>query len=139
MRPGQKKIDVFQRCSLQGRARGDTPLHDAASIGKLDVCQALLAAGADCNIKNERGYSPVHYAAQRGKLEVCQALLAAGADCNIKNTGQAQDATRDQSQDATQATTDEGDVQHAGQRNLELEDDDNEPQTLDIIADDSWQ
>ena len=53
--------------------------------------------------------------------------------------GQAQDATRDQSQDATRATTDEGDVQHAGQRNLELEDDDNEPQTLDIIADDSWQ
>ena len=53
--------------------------------------------------------------------------------------GQAQDAAWDQFQDATQAMTDEGDVQHAGQRNLELEEDENEPQTLDIIADDSWQ
>ena len=45
---------------------------------------------------------------------------------------------RDQAQDATRVTTDEGDVQHADMHNLELKEDDNEPHTLDIIADDSW-
>ena len=31
---------------------GETPLHKAAMKGRIEVCQELLAAGADCNIKN---------------------------------------------------------------------------------------
>ncbi|XP_065197736.1 uncharacterized protein LOC135829261 [Sycon ciliatum] len=65
--------------------RGDTPLHDAAWRGNLEVCQALIAGGADCKIKNERGDTPLHDAVRRDNLEVCQALIAGGADCNIKN------------------------------------------------------
>ncbi|XP_065198089.1 uncharacterized protein LOC135829618 [Sycon ciliatum] len=65
--------------------RGDTPLHDAAWRGNLEVCQALIAGGADCKIKNERGDTPLHDAIRRDNLEVCQALIAGGADCNIKN------------------------------------------------------
>ncbi|XP_065198202.1 uncharacterized protein LOC135829740 [Sycon ciliatum] len=63
---------------------GETPLHKAV-WGGIEVFQALLAAVADCNIKNTRGDTPLHDAASIGKLHVCQALLAGGADCNIKN------------------------------------------------------
>ncbi|XP_065189498.1 uncharacterized protein LOC135820117 [Sycon ciliatum] len=79
-----KQLDGVAMGSPLG-SRGDTPLHDAAGTGNLEVCQALIAGGADCNIKNEYGDTPLHLAASSGKLEVCQALIAGGADCKIKN------------------------------------------------------
>jgi len=53
--------------------------------GKLDVVEALLAAGAEPDALNSAGAAPLHLAAQKGLLAVVSALLAQGADPNIKN------------------------------------------------------
>ncbi len=69
-------------------ARGEggvTPLMLAAGLGRLDVVEALLAAGADVNAADERGYTPLFHGCynwdeDRGYPDVVEALLAAGAD-----------------------------------------------------------
>src|SRR4051812_1916547 len=43
--------------------RGDTALHVAAAAHRLEVVQALIAAGADVRARNRRGAEPLHYAA----------------------------------------------------------------------------
>jgi hypothetical protein len=64
---------------------GATPLHVAVLEGKLDVVEALLAAGAEPDALNSAGAAPLHLAAQKGLVEVVSALLLQGADPNVKN------------------------------------------------------
>ncbi|CAM9315380.1 unnamed protein product, partial [Phaeothamnion confervicola] len=64
---------------------GSTPLvtavtHERAQSA-LDLCQALLEAGADPNGATPEG-SALHAAAAAGRVAVVQALLRAGADAN---------------------------------------------------------
>ncbi|KAG2434306.1 hypothetical protein HYH02_012328 [Chlamydomonas schloesseri] len=55
---------------------GATALFLASEAGKsVDVCAALLAAGADPTISNAQGESPMYIAALRGHLGCVQALL----------------------------------------------------------------
>ena len=60
-----------------------SPLLLALSMGRLEVCRALLAEGADPN-RGSRKQSPLHLAAERGQDDVVQMLLDqtfhAGAD-----------------------------------------------------------
>ena len=58
--------------------------------GNPAVVQALLAAGADPNVRNDNGDTLVHLAAQYNENPaVIQALLAAGADPNVHGWGNA--------------------------------------------------
>ncbi len=41
---------------------GDTPLHDAASDGRVDIARMLLKAGADIDAQNDRGQTPLMWA-----------------------------------------------------------------------------
>ena len=43
-------------------AQGNTPLHYAAGYGRLDILQALLAAGADKEVRNSDGQSALDVA-----------------------------------------------------------------------------
>eukprot|EP00013_Stygamoeba_regulata_P025336 CAMPEP_0177653890 /NCGR_PEP_ID=MMETSP0447-20121125/13992_1 /TAXON_ID=0 /ORGANISM="Stygamoeba regulata, Strain BSH-02190019" /LENGTH=405 /DNA_ID=CAMNT_0019157407 /DNA_START=54 /DNA_END=1271 /DNA_ORIENTATION=- len=64
-------------CKLDTRVQdynGDTPLHDAARFGHLEVVRILLAAGADTNIRNADGQTPVDVAQYHSKDEVVLAL-----------------------------------------------------------------
>lgn len=61
---------------------GNYPLHVTALSGHLDVCAALVKAGAHVNAVNGGGMTPLHVAAKFGHPEVCDALLAAGANVN---------------------------------------------------------
>lgn len=51
-----------------------------------DSMRALIAAGADVNIKGLNDWTPLHLAVARGDLVALQILLDAGADPNIRTT-----------------------------------------------------
>jgi len=63
------------------------PLHHAALVGDLAQVQALVAAGADVNAKNERGFTPVLCACVGGRCDIIRFLVnQAGADIHAANT-----------------------------------------------------
>lgn len=66
---------------------GWTPLHYAASEEHFEICEILIAAGANVDHKDRRGKTPLHHSASRGKEKVCKFLIAAGADiyCKAEN------------------------------------------------------
>lgn len=65
--------------------RGDTPLHEAAYQGRIDIIEYLLETDGikeqiDVNAVNRAFAFPLHYAAQEGHIEICQKLLLNGAN-----------------------------------------------------------
>lgn len=64
---------------------GRTPLYWAARAGHIDVCEVLLANGADVNATTSEGYTPLHGAVYYKEMETVERLLEKGADVNIKS------------------------------------------------------
>eukprot|EP01063_Lacrimia_lanifica_P019830 TRINITY_DN27246_c0_g1_i1.p1 TRINITY_DN27246_c0_g1~~TRINITY_DN27246_c0_g1_i1.p1 ORF type:complete len:615 (+),score=91.78 TRINITY_DN27246_c0_g1_i1:57-1901(+) len=67
--------------------RGQSALHTAALRGLLEVCRALIDAGAAANPAEPARLwaycaTPLHLAAQESHTEVCRLLLEHGADVN---------------------------------------------------------
>jgi ankyrin repeat protein len=61
-------------------------LISAAQKGHFKAVEALLAKGADVNVKDkELGQTALMWAAQEGYTKIVEALLAKGADLNAKN------------------------------------------------------
>jgi ankyrin repeat protein len=58
------------------------PLHEAASEGRIEIVQTLIATGANVNATDENGLTPLHEAATEGHTEVIQILITAGANVN---------------------------------------------------------
>lgn len=56
-------------------ADGNTTLHLAARTGDTATIAALLAEGADVNVRNSRWQTPLHMGAESGKLEAVQQLV----------------------------------------------------------------
>lgn len=61
----------------------DTPLHLAASQGKVQLVKRLIAAGARRDPVNSSGYTPLLAATARGYATVVRELLLAGADISV--------------------------------------------------------
>jgi ankyrin repeat protein len=60
---------------------GVAPLHLAAASGKTALVTALVAAGADVDVREPQwGQTPLMFAAAAGRTDVVRALAAAGAD-----------------------------------------------------------
>ena len=59
-----------------------TPLHAAARMGRVDIVEFLILAGADINAKDSRDLTPLHWAAGRDELSVVRVLVVRGADIN---------------------------------------------------------
>lgn len=64
--------------------RGSTPLHLAATNPDAGPLKALLAAGADVNVRDSEGVTPLHMAAYTARNENAKLLLEAGADTSAK-------------------------------------------------------
>ena len=65
---------------------GYTPLNWAASSGKAETIEVLIAAGANPEARAEGGLTPLHWAAYWGKAETIEVLLQAGADAKALTT-----------------------------------------------------
>jgi ankyrin repeat protein len=59
---------------------GVSPLHSGVAGGSLEVVEALLAAGATAEVRQEGGFTPLMGAAAGGSEEMVRRLLDAGAD-----------------------------------------------------------
>jgi ankyrin repeat protein len=83
-----------------GNGLGRTPLHNAAAKSRADLCELLLAYGANPNAAtragdmegdfedNERNaLTPLHWAARLGALDVCEVLVAGGASASWVQEG----------------------------------------------------
>lgn len=57
-------------------------LFDAVTGADVARARELLAAGADCNMRNGEGATALMLAAHAGKLDMVKALIEAGADVN---------------------------------------------------------
>ena len=71
--------------SILGDKDNATALIGAVIKGHMETVQALLAAGADVNAKDNDGDFALMFAARNGHTETVQILLAAGAEVNAKN------------------------------------------------------
>lgn len=69
---------VLHRCIEQFSEHKDPVMHRAM--------RALIAAGADFNLKGINDWTPLHAAVAWGDLEAIQILLETGADRTIKTT-----------------------------------------------------
>ncbi|MHC4537535.1 MAG: ankyrin repeat domain-containing protein, partial [Planctomycetota bacterium] len=67
------------------QAKKDKSLFEAAAKGDIDRVKALIAAGADANMKDKEGCTPLHIAAHRGHTAVVQLLSAEGASVNARH------------------------------------------------------
>lgn len=64
----------------QRTVQGSAPLHLAATNPDLSALQALIAAGADPNVRDNEGATPLHLAAYSQNARHARALLEAGSD-----------------------------------------------------------
>jgi ankyrin repeat protein len=69
----------------QTDARGRTPLQLAALYGHVEICAALIDAGAEVNVADEDGETPLHGAIRRNHLVVAEFLLEHAADTELRN------------------------------------------------------
>ncbi|CAN0386547.1 unnamed protein product [Ectocarpus sp. 8 AP-2014] len=70
--------------SLLG-AKREPALHAAAAQGEEEVCKALMASGADPNLRDRGNNSPLHRAAEAGHHGVIGSLLLKGPDIHATN------------------------------------------------------
>lgn len=69
---------------LEANAQAALLIGDAAYIGNVEICAALLAAGAEVNTVYYDQKTPLHIAAGEGNLELCRLLLRSGAAVNAQ-------------------------------------------------------
>lgn len=74
-------IDVNTRNEFDDR----TPLHEAACNGHTDICEFLLAKGADIEAKDIGGLTPLHDAARWEHTNTLKLLLFKSTDINTKD------------------------------------------------------
>ncbi|MBL0265779.1 MAG: ankyrin repeat domain-containing protein [Leptospiraceae bacterium] len=65
----------------------DSPLHDAAIEGNLEMVKLLISKRTDINKRNKYGNTPLHYASIAGHLEIVKYLLSNGANNLKSNSG----------------------------------------------------
>lgn len=65
---------------------GNTPLHDAANLGNIEVVKILLTAGANIDAQCDCGWTPLMRACNSDNTELAKFLIHSDAKVNIKNS-----------------------------------------------------
>jgi cytohesin len=78
-------IALGANVNVQDEKYGETPLHRAASRGRVEILQMLIGAGAKLNVQDKGGWTPFHWAASNGRVEVLRVLIDAGADLDLQD------------------------------------------------------
>ena len=77
--------DIRNQCWGVGFS-DETPLYNAACLGRLAIAKMLLAHGANVNATSTRlKWTPLHVASSRGEFEVARLLLQHGANPDAKD------------------------------------------------------
>ena len=72
--------------NLEGaRTLGYTPLHCAASEGRLELLTLLIQSGVNVDAVTDYGTTSLHLAARKGAADCVKVLLAAGADVHARS------------------------------------------------------
>lgn len=66
---------------------GNTLLNLATSLKQVEIVKALIEAGADVDLANDRGWTPLHQAAYGADLILLEILLDAGASIDLSAHG----------------------------------------------------
>ena len=64
---------------------GETPLHLASLMGRVEVALTLIERGADVTAQDKDGKTPLHLASQIGQAKVVRILIECGADVTAKD------------------------------------------------------
>jgi len=75
-------VNRQQAGALYGMLPSGTALHVATSAGRLEICKALLEAGAEVDAKNRNDATPLLVGLSRGTIACAPTLLVHGADVN---------------------------------------------------------
>jgi hypothetical protein len=67
---------------VDSEGTGETPLLAACTAGSLEICEALIRAGASATAADKDGNTPLLVACAAGSFEICEMLIKAGADVN---------------------------------------------------------
>jgi ankyrin repeat protein len=86
----QGDTETFQQlvddADLTHRAgSGRTPLHKAATMGRMEFVVELLDRGADPDAQDDGGKTPLHLALDKGHHEIAELLLDHGARADIED------------------------------------------------------
>src|SRR5262249_372063 len=100
---GLRKADSPDRCDARGPveeivmrmlllmlsvvALAQPSIVDAVMEGDAKTVAALIAAGADVNVKGNDGITPLMQAASAGRVDILRMLVAAKADVGARNAG----------------------------------------------------
>jgi ankyrin repeat protein len=78
-------VSLFAGLGLRSRTKTNQELLTAAYRGDVAGIRALLARGADVNVRNREGHTPLWEAAYAGRAEAARLLLDRGADANARD------------------------------------------------------
>ena len=82
--PAGVQLLLRHKAKVDSRDKRDrTALHEAAFAGHVEICSALLDAGADVHAKDGQGRTPLLESARAGALPALEVLLTAGADARV--------------------------------------------------------
>ncbi|KAL3506394.1 hypothetical protein ACH5RR_031776 [Cinchona calisaya] len=82
--PSDKAVEIL----LLKNDKGDTPLHLAASLGSVSICQSIIALKDTelINSRNLKGETPLFLAAHHGKMEAFLCLHNESADKKVDDS-----------------------------------------------------
>lgn len=78
-------IDAGADVNVISDDRGNTPLMDAAAVGRLELVGELIDAGADTDVASKNGQTALILAVGQNAVPLVERLVRAGADASIED------------------------------------------------------